>query len=150
MNFFAIYALGESFDIEAYLPTTPLVFTETWRRGDQRSTSCLPSFYETSGVQIALGEGSTTPFMDQERIALEYLKRHRAELFALGRFPGVQSFALGMQYHVLNRRIISFCLGPSAQLMHHALEIGLAPTYYVTFDYHGGFGTAGGLAALSS
>jgi hypothetical protein len=134
------------FDIDAYLHTTTIVFSETWRRGDQQTTSCLPSFYETSGVQIALGEGSTTPFLHQERIAIEYLKGHRDELCALGRFPGVQSFALGMQYHVLNKRVISFCLGPSARLMQHALDIGLVPVYYVTFDHHGGFGTAGGLA----
>jgi hypothetical protein len=135
MNHFTLFAHGESFDVDAYTPTATLVFNSVWHRGDQRRYSCVESKHPTSGIEIVLGDGRTVPLPEQEEIAIGYLKAHTDELRALARFPGVDTFILGLQYHIeLDDGIVGFCMGPCALLMWHALNVGVTPTYYVTLD----------------
>jgi hypothetical protein len=48
----------------------------------------------------------------------------------------VEAFVLGLQFHweLLDDDVIGFCMGPSALLMWHALDIGVQPSYFVTID----------------
>ena len=135
MNEFRIFAHGDTFDVDAFLPATTLRPDYVWRRGDQRRYACVASKHDTSGVQFSLGEGWKVPFREQEGIAIAYLKAHREELKALAHYPGVETFILGLQYICkLNDSILGLCLGPSSQLMWHCVEIGVRPNYYVSFD----------------
>ena len=135
MNEFVLFAHGEAFDVDGFLATTTLRPDYMWRRGDQRRYACVESKHPTSGVEFVLGDGRTVPFWEQEEIAIGYIKAHRDELRALARFPGVETFILGLQYvYELDESIIGFCMGPSSRLMWHALDIGVVPSYYVTLD----------------
>lgn len=135
MNEFRLFAHGEAFDVDAFLASTALRPNYVWRRGDQRSFSCVESHHPTSGVQFVLGDGLTVTFEEQECIAIAYLKVHREELRALARLPGVDTFVLGLQYRAaFESNVIGFCLRPSAQLMWHCLDVGCEPIYYVTLD----------------
>jgi len=136
MNQFRLFAHGEEFDVDAFLASTTLRPDHVWRRGDQRRYSCVESRHPTSGVEFVLGDGRTVPFLDQEGIAVTYLEAHRDELRTLARLRGMTTFILGFQYHreALKSNVIGFCLGPSAQLMWHCLDVGCMPVYYVTLD----------------
>ncbi len=49
--------------------------------------------------------------------------------------PPVETFILGLQYVCEpTDSIVGFCLGPSAVLMRHALDVGVLPNYYVTLE----------------
>jgi hypothetical protein len=134
-NQFQLTAHGHTFDVDAFLATSTLRPDYTWRRGDPLLYSCGESKYETSGVVLMLGDGRAVPFLDQERIAIGYLESHRDELRALANFPGVEWFILGLQYHIeIDPGTLGFCMGPSARLMWHALDIGVRPTYYVSLE----------------
>jgi hypothetical protein len=135
MNHFKIFAHGESFDVDVYLAKSSLQFDHIWRRGDQRRYACVESRHETSGVERTLGDGSKIPIHEQDRIAVEFLSVNRDLLNELAKFPGVDNFILGLHYQIeLDPGTIGFCLSPSAQLMWHALEIGIEPTFYVVLD----------------
>jgi|GEM_PF-5436835 len=130
MNEFQLFAHGVEFDPDAYLSISPLNFDGVWHKGE--------SGYDhpkSSGVFKVLGDGCTLPIFEQEQIAIEYLSANRDALKALAQHPHVTTFNLGLQYHiVLDATIVGFCMGPSAQLMWHCLDIGITPTYYVTLD----------------
>jgi len=131
-NEFRIFAHGEAFDVDAFLATTTLRPDYLWRRGDQRRYACVESKHPTSGVEFFLGDGRTVPFVDQEQIAITYIQANRDELQALARYPGVQTFILGLQYICeLDESLIGFCIGPSRRLMRHSLDVGIEPNYYV-------------------
>src|ERR1700758_3293389 len=118
VNEFRIFAHGDAFDVDSFLATTRLRPDFVWRRGDQRRYACVESKHETSGVEFTLGDGWTLPFREQERTAIEYLKAHREELRLLGKYPGVETFILGLQYVCkLNESILGFCQGVSTPLM---------------------------------
>jgi hypothetical protein len=135
MNEFRLFAHGEEFDVDAFLASTTLRPDHVWRRGDQRRYACVESRHPTSGVEFVLGDGRTVPFLEQDTIAVAYLELHRDELRTLARFPGVTTFNLGLQYRAaFESNAIGFCLGPSAQLMWHCLDVGCEPVYYVTLD----------------
>ncbi len=135
MNFFTIFAHGESFDVDAFLSKTSLTFDHIWHRGDLRDHPFVKSKHPTSGVEIVLGDGLTIPFLKQERIAIDYIKDNKEDLKYIGMFPGVKTFILGLQYRLeIAENINGFCMGPSEILMQLALEIGFYPNYYVTID----------------
>jgi hypothetical protein len=136
MNEFRLFAHGETFDVDAFLAATKLRPDHVWRRGDQRRYyTCIDSPHPTSGVEFVLGDGMTVPFLEQEGIAIEYLKAHREELRALAQFPGAETFILGLQYHTgLEDGVVAFSMGPSPLLMWHALDVGVRLNYYVTLD----------------
>lgn len=135
MNHFSIFAHGDDFDVDAFLVRTKLKPDHVWRRGDQRRYACVESKHETSGVEFVLGDGWKVPLSDQEDIALAYLKEHREALRKLANFSGVETFILGLQYVCrLNSSILGFVVGPDSQLMWHALDAGVQPSYYVSFD----------------
>lgn len=135
MNEFRLFAHGEAFDVDAFLASTTLRPDSVWRRGDQRQYTCVTSLHPTSGAEFVLGDGLTVPLLEQEGIAVAFLKAHRDELRALARLPGVDTFILGLQYRkAVESNVTGFCLGPSAQLMWHCLDVGCEPTYYVILD----------------
>jgi len=135
MNEFKLFAHGDNFDVDAFLAATTLKADDVWRRGDQRRNACVESKHEASGVEFVLGDGCALSLLDQENVAIDYLKAHRDELKALAIFPGVQTFILGLHYvYKLNLSMLGFCIGPSPSLMWLCLDIGIDPDYYVTFD----------------
>jgi hypothetical protein len=120
---FHIFAHGETFDVDAFLATSTLHPDYVWRRGPR----------ETSGIEIFLGDGRAIRLVDQEDIAIAYLKTHEAELRALAQFPGVDTFILGLVL-ICKPEQTGFCVGPSPHLMRQALDIGILPLYYGTID----------------
>ncbi len=124
---FHIFAHGDKFDVDAFTATSKLRPDYVWRRG--------PS--ETSGIELFLGDGREIKLVDQEDIAIQYLKTHRDALRALAEFPGVDSFILGLVW-ICKPEHSGFCVGPPAELMRHALDIGILPIYYGTIDERGG------------
>jgi len=132
MNEFRLFALGVEFDPDAYLASAPLEFDGVWRKGESGR-----NHPKSNGIFKVLGDGPTVPLPQQERIALEFLAGNRDALRALAQYPGVTTFILGLQHHIdLERRknLVAFCVGPPAPLMRLALDIGLQPTYYITFE----------------
>jgi len=127
MNHFELFAHGESFDVDAYVASSPLRFDLVWHGGD----GC----YQTSGVSITLGDGATIGVFEQERLAREFLCTNREVLRELGSYPGVETFILGLHYQAeLTGGTSGFCLGPPPGLMSHCLDIGIRPVYYVVVD----------------
>jgi hypothetical protein len=100
---FELFALGEDFDVDAYLRATPLSFDSVWRRQE----GGLP----TSGVGMLLGNGAEIPLMDQQRLAIQFLASNRDALRELARFHGITSFTLGLQYNIkLTAGLLGFCM----------------------------------------
>jgi hypothetical protein len=118
---FHIFALGESFDVDAFLSKSTLHPDFVWRQMGHGPTN---------GVEFLLSDAALRP-REQERIAIEYLRDNREELRALARFPGVEALNLGLPYRVLPN-VLGACLGPSRELMLNALDSGVRPNYYVT------------------
>ena len=114
---------GEKFNVDAFLASSTLRPHFVWRREAPL----------TSGVEFFLGDGRQIRVPDQEEIAVAYLKAHRDELRALGQFPGIEAFILGLVY-VCPLDSTGFALGPPPALMRHALDIGISPRYYGTIE----------------
>ena len=130
INEFRLFAHGEAFDPNAYLAITTLKFDGVWHKGESGH-----DHPKSSGVFKVLGDGSTLPIFKQEQIAVEYLTANREALKALAQAPGVTTFILGLQYQIeLEEGTIGFSIAPSAHLMRLALDIGIAPTYYVMIN----------------
>ena len=120
---FHIIAHGDKFDVDAFIATSSLRPDYVWRRGPSGS----------SGVELFLGDGRQIGLFDQEDTAVSYLNRHKEELKALARFPGVETFILGLVWICTPEQFL-FSVGPSADLMQLALDIGIFPLYYCTID----------------
>jgi hypothetical protein len=132
INEFRIFAHGVAFDPEAYLAATTLKFDGVWHKYE-----LSPNHPKSSGVFKILGDGPTLPIYEQERIAIQYLTANREALRALALEPTVTTFILGLHYQVeLEEGTIGFSVGSSAPLMSIALDIGIAPTYYVVLNRH--------------
>lgn len=119
---FHIYALGESFDVDAFLARSSLRPSFVWRRMGNGPTN---------GLELLLGDARTTRIPEQEKIAIEYLRAHREELRSLADFPGVEALILGFVYRI-SPPATGICVGPSRELMLYALDAGVRPNFYVT------------------
>lgn len=119
---FHIFALGEAFDVDAFLAQSVLRPDFVWRQMGNGPTN---------GLELLLGDAEIRKLPEQEKIATEYLREHREELNALAHFPGVEAVNLGLVYRV-PPNATGFCVGPSRALMFNALESGVSPKYYVT------------------
>lgn len=85
----------------------------------------------TNGLELLLDERKIIKLREQEKIAIDYMKKRRAELRSLATFPGVEAVNLGLAYCIApNAR--GCCLGLPRALMLHALDSGVSPNYYVT------------------
>jgi hypothetical protein len=130
MNEFRIFAHGVDFDPDAYRAKSTLVFDGVWRKGESGNNH--PA---SSGIYKSLGNGMAPTIFEQERIAIDYLSQNRDALRTLSEHPNVTTFNLGLQYHIrLGENTVGFCMGPSALLMWHCLDIGIAPVFYVSLD----------------
>jgi hypothetical protein len=124
---FELFALGDDFDVNTYLASTSLAFDNVWHRRE--------SSRPTSGVGKRLGDGALVPLDEQQRIAVEYLSTNRDALCELGKFPGVTTFVLGLQYNIeVGEGLRGFCVGPSPTLMWHALDVGIHPIFYIALN----------------
>ena len=133
-NCFKIFALGEDFDVNAYKDKSTMVATRCWRRGEPKKGRGSP--YPTSGIEYEIGGGNALSPFEQERLAIEFIEKHRDELRALGQFPGVAHFTLGMQYvKAAQCNLVGFAIGVSPCLMWHLLNIGCGLTNYVWLQY---------------
>jgi hypothetical protein len=132
MNEFRIFAHGVDFDPEAFLTSTSLKFDGVWHKGESGQ-----DHPKSSGVFKVLGNGKEVPIFKQQQIAIEYMSANQEALKALAKYPGVTTFILGLQYHMeLEPGTIGFCMGPSALLIWHCLDIGVSPKFYVSLDRH--------------
>lgn len=135
MNEFRLFAHGVEFDADAYLASAPLKFDGLWRKGEAGHDRP-----KSSGVFKVLGDGRAVPVFEQDRIAIEFLSVNREALKALAQHPQVTTFILGLQYLIeLEVNTSGFCMGPSALLMWHCLDIGISPVYYVSLDREAGW-----------
>ena len=121
-----IFALGESFDVDAFLEQSKLKPDYVWRRYGNGPTN---------GLELLLCDDETIPLPRQEKIAVDYLAANRDELRALSQFPGVEAVNLGFVYFC-QPKAVGFCVGPSPKLMWHALDTGVNPLYYGTLTGH--------------
>jgi len=129
-NFFKVFALGDEFDVDAFVASGSMVPTYVWRRGESRRGG--RTFYPNSGVAFEIADGNSVPFLQQEDIAIAFLKAHRDALKALRLYPGVTHFTLGLQYSEnAQRNLVGFSISTSPSLMWHLLDIGLCLTNYV-------------------
>jgi len=120
-----IIAHGERFDVDAFLRESTLRPDFVWRREAP----------VTSGIDFFLGDGRAIGPRDQESMAITYLKAHRDELRAIAEFPGVDAFILGLAYIAkLEDHIFGAALHWSRELMLAALDTGITPVHYVTYD----------------
>jgi hypothetical protein len=124
---FHIFALGETFDVDAFLARSSLRPDFVWRQMGNGPTN---------GLEILLGDVDRTTLQQQEEIAVNYLSAHRDELRCLASFPGVEALNLGLVYRVGPNQL-GVCLGPSRALMISALDSGVRPNYYVTITGRG-------------
>jgi|SRR5580692_5487364 hypothetical protein len=125
---FHIFALGESFDVDAFLEKTALRPDFVWHQLGNGPTN---------GLEFLLGNSNVSKLSEQEAIAIDYMKAHREELRGLAAFPGVDALNLALIYRV-QPNTTGVCLGPSRALMFHALDTGVSPNYYVTIAGPGG------------
>jgi hypothetical protein len=133
-NYFKVFALGENFDVDAFVAASSLVPTTVWRRGEPKGGRGSP--YPSSGVVYDIGDGNSVPFLQQEDIAIEFLQKHRDELKALSQFPGVTHLTLGLHYTKrAERNLVGFSLSASQLLMWHLLDIGCHLTNYIWLEY---------------
>ena len=134
MNFFELFAQGDSFDPDAFLASTPLRFDGVWHKGDQGH-----EHPQSNGVRKSLGNGRAISWHEQQRIALDFLATHRDSLKALASFPGVTTFILGLQCQIkLDDCIVGTAMGLPIELLRQALDIGIEPTIYVVLDRESG------------
>jgi len=71
-------------------------------------------------------------------MAVEFLSAHCDALRALAKFPGVETFIVGLQLNIeVTAGLLGFPISPSAQRMWHALHIGISPTFYVVLNRPG-------------
>jgi hypothetical protein len=119
---FHIFALGETFDVDAFLAQSTLHPDFVWHRMGNGPTN---------GLEILLGDADKATLCEQEEIAVNYLREHRDELRALVSFAGVEALNLGLVYSV-PPHATGFCVGPSRALMIQALDSGVRPNYYCT------------------
>jgi hypothetical protein len=130
INEFRLFAHGKAFNPQAFLETTTLNFDGVWHKGELGH-----DHPKSSGIFKILGDGPTVPLEEQEQIAIDYLSANHDALKLLAQAPGVTTFILGLQYQVkLEENITGFAIGPSAPLMSLALDIGIAPTYYIMLE----------------
>lgn len=119
-----VFAVGESFDVDAFLAQSAFRPSFVWR---WRKMGKGP----TNGLEMLLDERKIIKLREQEKIAIDYMKKHREELRSLAAFPGVEALNLGLVYRIAPN-VRGCCLGPSRALMLHALDSGVSPNYYVT------------------
>ena len=135
-NSFSFFALGEEFDVDAFLASSSMVPSRIWRRGEPKRYSCIGSPYPNSGLTYEVADGHSVPFLQQEGLAISFLKAYRDELKALGQFPGVSRFTLGLHYSTEARRnLVGFSIGASPLLMWHLLDVGCSLTNYVWLQH---------------
>lgn len=133
-NQFRLFAVGDDFDVDAYLPTTILEFDTVWRRGDIRGCEYFHDRYPTSGIAKSLGDGLTLTPDEQDDLAIEYLKHNVEPLRELAVFPGVETVRLGLHWKIDNSPgIISTAVRLSPQLMLYALKARVEPLIYLHF-----------------
>ena len=87
----------------------------------------------TSGIELLLGDGRKISPVEQEDLAMAYLKAHQQELRDLRCFPGVDTLILGLVY-ICPVEATGIAVTPSPQLMRQADDLGIVPTYYITID----------------
>jgi len=132
MNQFTIYALGEDFDVDAYVAQSSLRFERVWHRGDQLPTTCITAGYKSNGCSHELGDGFELPIWEQEAIADEFLRENGEGLRELRATLGVTALNLGLLYPVVrDEGLVGFCMGPSLSLMWAAVSAHVELTYYV-------------------
>ena len=123
---FHIFAHGEKFDVDRFLAESSLRPDFEWRRDPPL----------TSGVEFLLGDGRAMRLVDQENAALIYLKAHRNDLRAIAGFSGIEGFILGLVYIAkLGGGVTGVALDWDRELMVAALDVGITPIHYVTYEY---------------
>jgi hypothetical protein len=135
MNYFTVFAHGSNFDVDTYLRCTKLRFDHVWHLGEPKRFSCVGSPHETSGVEILLGDGARLTLDEQNRLAIDYIAANCDELRVLGKFPGVETFRVGLQRNItFHANLLCLCIGSSKRLMGQTLDIGADLSYYLNFQ----------------
>jgi hypothetical protein len=122
---FHIIAHGERLDVDAFLAKSTLRPDFIWGREAPL----------TRGVEFFLGDGRAIKLRDQEHMAITYLKANRDELRAIAEFSGVDAFILGLVYIAnLEGSVSGVALDWPRELMLPAIDIGITPIHYITYD----------------
>jgi hypothetical protein len=82
-----------------------------------------------------LGDGRAIKLCDQESMAIAYLKGQCDEFRAIAKLPGLDAFILGLVYIAkLDSGVTGVALDWDRDLMLLAVDIGITPIHYVTYD----------------
>lgn len=135
MDEFRFFALGESFDVGAFLAKCPLEPSYVWRKGEKKRYSCIGTPYPTSGLEFRIGNRDKYSFYDQQGLAIAFIETHRDVLSELSAFPGVTHSTLGLEYPVrLEENFLGFSISASTRLMRLLIEVGFGLTHYVAIE----------------
>lgn len=124
VNFFKLFAHGRTFDVDAYAKSAPIEFDRVWHVGEDS--------FKTNGMEKSLGDGTQLTIDDQDRIASQFLEQHEDALAELSKYPGVDTFILGLHYRIdLSPNVRGWCMSLSSRLSRIALRTGVCPIFYV-------------------
>lgn len=126
-NYFRLFALGDDFNVDSYIVSSPLKFSQVWYRG--------VGSYKSNGVEIELGDGRILNTAEQEQIASRFLAENSKALHELGHRSDVTTFTVGIHYrHELHPNATGFTISPDKMLTMAAALLNAEVTYYVVFD----------------
>ena len=126
-NHFRLFALGHDFNVDSYVLTSPLKFSQVWYRGVGN--------YKSNGVEIELGDGRILSTLEQEQVAARFLAENSKALHELGHRSDVTTFTIGIHYrHELHPKCEGFNLSPDKMLVTAAALLNAEVTYYIVFD----------------
>ena len=128
-------AVGERFEVDAFLGDSPFSGASAFRRGEPR----LPDAPEgqqrsASGFNLSVSEAGLDDLGGQIEDATEFLREHEDELRRLSRFPGLQEVCL--DFGVRRRDVAAQTDVFPADLLWQAgaLDIDLVVTHYAVAE----------------
>lgn len=131
-------AKGESFDVAAFLASSPLQAATVYEKGDPLVPGGSPaSTRRASGFNLTVSEAGLDDLEGQIHDAVEFLDECEDELRRLGRFPGVEEVSLdfGVRWREVAAQTDSF---PSDLLWRAgALDLSLEITHYLVEESRG-------------
>lgn len=121
---FSIVAHGEAFDVDGFAESTSMDISTVWHRGEQA--------FRSNGLEIDLAHDRILSPPDQQAVAARFIEANLDELTRLGKYPGVDSYVLGIRWVVpLTDDLLGFCIAFSPEVIALAVQVGLSPNAYV-------------------
>jgi hypothetical protein len=124
-------AIGEAFDVLAFLAESPLRPSAVYRKGEPLFAAVPQSPTRTdSGFNLAVGTAGMDDLPGQVREAIAFLDEHEDELRRLGAYEGVE--AVGLDFGLRRRDVAAQSDLLPAELLWRAgaLDIDITVSHY--------------------